>query len=759
MDIWAWVRSTRRQLKEAGNHRLAELIDQLPTAVCDNEHERADAIYPEALALARQAKNPWVELFVRHWNLQSRILHRHEVGEWTGEAVSLLEFAHRPETKECPQSVCVTQDVVNCYGNVDGPGFAPERLEVTAETLARIDPRWPCFVCISAERADALLDAGRPADALAFVEAQTRAMVAAGVRRAQEALGEDRAMALLALGRAEEALTVLDGLGAPMDRNDEIERAISRARTLVGLQQHGEAFAALPEWEAVEPTPGLYRAWSEVVVALARVGRLANDWQLDTRLEVMTTRLIDQGVRRNAIDLLCDRADLALRRQMPHVARECIERAEALVPDLHRELDVRGELVALRGRLNVADVVPVTLPATADEVFSLLGTDPEANLPVLEAARRHWPDSKFLLNNYVKALNVRARHASARALLESWLAAHDDAEMTAALGQTLLESGDHAGLRTLCEDALARQPGPDLTAQCHWLMARSFKDSHPARCRVHLEHVVAIKPEATHCQTWLAELERQAGDWEQALERLNGVITREPEAGTYDWDRLVVATHLERWPEARESARRIGYDLPEDGEGPIVLRGILCRIRFTSADGDEQTLFARRTGPVTADIVQMRPEHPCRYQDEVIFDASPLNPPPQEGEENHTWIYQAIHIQRPGGYTIHAIDGVHPGPAALQALRDALDEDLDCHTQIFSGEAYKLRDPDSGEALQGLYLMLAVPETADRIAVDARLAELTADYAHPLTWTTLAEAAGNTERVEAHRALVERYGM
>ena len=201
MDIWAWVRSTRRTLREAGNDRLSALMDQLPTAVCDNEHERVDAIVPEALALARQAGNPWIELFVRHWNLQSRILHRHEVGAWTGEAVSLIEFANRPETKACPQSVCVTQDLVNCYGNVDGPGFAPERLEATAETLARIDPRWPCFVCISAERADALLDAGRPAEALAFVDAQTQAMLAAGVARARTALGEDRAMALLALDR------------------------------------------------------------------------------------------------------------------------------------------------------------------------------------------------------------------------------------------------------------------------------------------------------------------------------------------------------------------------------------------------------------------------------------------------------------------------------------------------------------------------------------------------------------------------------
>ncbi len=51
-----------------------------------------DATYPEALALAREARNPWLEVFVRHWNLQSRVLHRHEVADWMSEAVSLLQF-------------------------------------------------------------------------------------------------------------------------------------------------------------------------------------------------------------------------------------------------------------------------------------------------------------------------------------------------------------------------------------------------------------------------------------------------------------------------------------------------------------------------------------------------------------------------------------------------------------------------------------------------------------------------------------------
>ena len=58
MDIWAWVGTVRRQLVEEGQGRLAELLGRLPSDTCDNHHERVDAVYPEALALAR-ARARW----------------------------------------------------------------------------------------------------------------------------------------------------------------------------------------------------------------------------------------------------------------------------------------------------------------------------------------------------------------------------------------------------------------------------------------------------------------------------------------------------------------------------------------------------------------------------------------------------------------------------------------------------------------------------------------------------------------------------
>jgi tetratricopeptide (TPR) repeat protein len=757
MDIWAWVRSTKRELRANGNARLAELMDKLPTAVCDNEHARADAIYPEALALARDAKHKWAEIFVRHWNLQGRILHRHDVGDWTGEAIDLLDFANQEDTRDCPQSICVTQDVVNAYGQVDGPGFAQERLDATAETLARIDAKWPCFTCISAERCDALRDAGRLEDALVFIEAQTEAMVAAGAERATTALAEDKADCLIALGRHEEALWLMDnGLGPAMDRNAEQERAIDRGRALVRLERYDEAREGLPPYKEIIDTPSLYMDWVDVVLHLVRANKIVNDWQLDASLETMNARLVEQGVRRNAIELFFERADLALRRGMPHVARELVERAEALFDDLNRLLDVRGTAVALRGRLNVADPVAFELPDSPDALQP--GSDPERATPMLEAALRRWPQAGAIVSMLADAYRVRRRRSAGERLLQAWLGDNDDAQMLVQLGNTLLEAGAYARVIELATEQLSKTPSDQVTAQCHWLLARAYQSTQPQLCRQHLEKVAALEPEATHCHMWLAELERDAGEWAAALERLNGICAREPEAGSYDWDRLIVATLLEDWPAARDSARRIGYVLDDDDDTPIVLPGILCRIQYESAEGETQVYYARRSGPVTADIIQIRDEPTSRYRDRIVFDAAPLNDGPKDGDENHTWLYRMVHVIEPGGYTIHPLDGVHPGDETVAALRAGLEE-AGCETQVFSGESYQLEHPETGERTLGLYMMCAQPKGVDVKALDALLAELTRAWPTPLTWMSIAEAAGNEVRSAAQLKVQTEWGM
>jgi hypothetical protein len=162
MDIWRWVGQVGYDLRDAGHHRLAEIIDDLPPAVCYGRHEAAEAMVPEGLALARGLDLPWVEVFLRHWLAQSRLAHRRDVSSGLAEVIDLLDFAHQESARECPQSICVTQDVCIAYGALDGPGYGEERLAAAVEAMARIDVSWPCFGCISSEQASALLDLDQP---------------------------------------------------------------------------------------------------------------------------------------------------------------------------------------------------------------------------------------------------------------------------------------------------------------------------------------------------------------------------------------------------------------------------------------------------------------------------------------------------------------------------------------------------------------------------------------------------------------------
>src|SRR6187402_2127305 len=103
MDIWHWVQELQRELHAQGHDRLASLMRRVPSATCDGQHAEVEAIVPEAVALARSLDLPWAELFMRHWLLQSRVLHRFDVSAGTLQAVELLDFASRDALRECPQ--------------------------------------------------------------------------------------------------------------------------------------------------------------------------------------------------------------------------------------------------------------------------------------------------------------------------------------------------------------------------------------------------------------------------------------------------------------------------------------------------------------------------------------------------------------------------------------------------------------------------------------------------------------------------------
>ncbi len=753
MDIWDWVRRVHGDLSAEGHDRLSQLVHRLPAAVCDNEHARVDAIVPEALALTRAIEHPWLEVFVRHWNLQSQILHRHHVDAWMGEAVALLEFANRPETRDCPQSVCVTQDLVNCYGNADGPGYAEERLAASRETLSRIDASWPCYCCIGGELVDALIDAGRPEEALAEIDRMEVALAATD-EWDPDPMGDSRASILRELGRFDAALTLIDRLmDDPEDEDSRLARQIERARILVGLGRDDEARDDLPRFDAIAGTHSLYRGWVETVAALVLRGAIPHAWQIERRLRGIVVELAAIGVIRHAFEIGLIRAELALARGRPSTARRALDDARALVPRLRAPLDAPQKLAAVEQALNNAkDGAPA--PESAEALLDTLGEDPEHDLERLLPALDRWPDHPRLTVAAAIAWRVLGELKRAEALLRRARAAADGPEpgVEIELGRLAAERGDWPAVRAIGE-RLATAPDDEAAAQGRGLVLLAARRTGDREAELSiLRAEAAADPADPGAATRLADALAD-DDPAAALATLDALVARGVDPGPWDWRRILVATRLDAWPAVRDSATRLGMTLSGE-HGPVQEDWEPVRISIEGGD-EPQTVWASRTGPVTARVLTVPPPHePCHYADEVIFDPLPLD---GDDDEDAHYTYRRVAVRKAGGFRAFVVDARHPGEAAFEALSTAIAA-LGGTVYDVTGAHYVVTDPESGAQLPGLYARVAVPED-DLAALDACLTRVCADWPGPAVWTELLAALDADERMQAQLDLMERWGM
>ena len=304
MNIWAWVQAKKRELQQNGNGRLAELMEALPTAVCDDAHEIADAMVPEALSLARALGETWVEVFIRHWDLQSRVLHRYEGASALNDAALLLDLAHSEPAVGCPQAVCAVQDLCNAYDNLDGAGYREERLATATEALARIDATWSCYECIHSEHASAYLDGATPQEQLAYIDAYVLRRTQAGTRNASYELRGERVSALVDMGQYEEAFAFNQRAShLSYERSKRMRARIDTARLHALLGRPAEASAALPEWSEVEGTASFYWLWARALKQLVEHLARPNDAVVDEVFQKMVSKLEAIGNARRGFQL------------------------------------------------------------------------------------------------------------------------------------------------------------------------------------------------------------------------------------------------------------------------------------------------------------------------------------------------------------------------------------------------------------------------------------------------------------------------
>ncbi|MEM7217820.1 MAG: hypothetical protein AAF515_05605 [Pseudomonadota bacterium] len=639
MNIWNWVDATHTELVD-GESRLASMLYDIPHYTCNNEHERTEALLPEAIASARRLELPWVELFFRHWRLQSRVLHRSEAKQNLLEAVELLDFAHQSDTEDCPQSICVVQDLAICYALTDGPGYAEERLDVAAEALSKITPDWSCFVCITTELVNALLDQGNYSEALEELQrAQHR------LRKTEGKLKLQAARALLALGDPEAAFREVESAGDNPGAGDDYveEKALHRAWCLAALGRSREAEAELPDLKTVLKTAAHYIYWLETAELLVAAEHWRNDFELNETVSKMAETLEQFGCYRRAFRFRCAQARFALDRSRPAIARLAWERLATLVDNLAKPLDAPDIRLRLREQIE-SQPEPAPLPDadTPEQLAKIVDDlyDAEEYELVLEhytRAAQQWRSDFCVQTGLARALEVNGWSAEALSVAFECKDRFPDNE------QALLRWGFLLLDNDLSDELLAAysnrsQDHPHLEVGWHWLAAHAYRRNQALdACVQALTQVLEGNSDARNARIMRAQLHKEAQRLEAALDDLNYVdgIDRERPASAVEaaakdsllWERLELSCRLKRWRAAREIANELEFELADaDPDSPIEEAWEECWIRITDPHENERFVLAQRTGPVTARLVQIPPPHHVRrLHDVVFFDPRPLN--------------------------------------------------------------------------------------------------------------------------------------
>lgn len=768
MDIWNWVEKLQGDLRQAGQAQNAHLLNRLADDVSELQVDRVDALLPEARALGKALDNPWVDVYVGHWALRNRVGNRVEGESALGEAVALFERAHREDTLECPQSICVTQDLAACYGNIDGPGWVPERVEVCDETLARIDPSWACFQCLSCEKADALLDDGRGQEALDYLQAQADAIEACG-KEVFDSFPEMQIKILLGLGRAEEALALIEKREAEVVASGEYEpanctvpRRLSKAWALAQLGRDEEALQQMVPWS--ELTPNYWRLWANTAAALCRRDPARNTWDLGTRFNTIIEHFARVGSHRLLIEVAALSLELALQRGARWVAQRQLGLARAHLPQLRQDRGASALVAALAARVeSLPDVAPLPVPATellawlearAEQIHA---RDPEQEAQWLLQAHAQCPDDEPLADTAASALNACGAQAEARALLWDFVAAHPQHDGAAAytLMRWLAEQGDDAGLRRLAD--VFRDSVPVFAHWCEVQRARRVSD-WPA-LELAAKALLELSPGSHGARGTLARMYMETGRFSDAQACYAQLIELLEEPNAAHWDHMSAASAAHDWEAVRRSAAAIGMELSstegvvEEPWGWVIIR--------SEEEGEPMEYYARRSGPVTARIVENAPANRAQQVgDWVVFDAALVHPAPEDEEAREHFIptYAQVHVLERGGFARSwLIDGAHPGEDAWNALVEAV-EAQGWKIWVHSRPDYTVTDPEAEDGtLPGLLFTIAQPQDHAPLALHRFLQQATAGWAHPLCWLRLAEACDQDR--QPHLDVIERYGL
>ncbi|TMR11341.1 tetratricopeptide repeat protein [Nonomuraea turkmeniaca] len=756
VDIWAWVGDTQQQLSEAGNVGLAMALGDLPAQAYEGRYPQLDVMAPAIAQQAEALELPWLEFYARYWHLIGRIGDRAQGAVAIDDSQQLLTFAQREDVRECPSAPAAVEALAVTWANTDGPGYASERLETLGSYLEGMSPETSAFAGLVTQYVAALIDAGKPGEAVTYAESAVERLRVAG-REASWELGAESARALLAAGRPEDALDALQAASGfqPDDPVAKEHRdGVRRALILANLGRTAEAVEALPDLDVVGEHPRVFVEWSRAVGLLAGSSQITNTWQLGRVLRQWIDYFGMMGGYRARVELALIAGDLAVARQGVWQAKLLADLAESGTAELRDTEGLAERIAALRaaadavtepeapgspeervGRFDAADGFNADPEKWVGWLAPLSGED-------LEATRRHTTTLGFL------GYPATGADIYWSVLVDSGKIGEADEDDVAYLTTLLIEARQDERL----EQMAALLP--------HAAQQVALARLHSARERWEETLDAAVHAVAAgagiEARRLLSGAAQQLDQNAKAAQTLLEVID---ELGDEDvWRMIVMATSAEDWDTVRRGAAKIGMPI-KSKEGPIEEEMGLIRVILPAPDGGQRQVLSIRTGPATARLALPQPRGmDYNAGDLVVFDPQLLEPVPEDPQEQQNFVppFAAVRILRPGGYTSYFFDGAAPSEEDWAEFTEVMAE-RGWPMWVYSDENYKITHPTSGEPLPGVFGWVAVPPDVPPTEVDALLDDATERWVHPLAWLDLAREID--VEVERHERIVKEYGL
>ena len=352
IDIWDWFYEKVEDLYDRGEEMLADVMEEISGWAVEGHNEQIDAAIGPALARARELNESWVEVFLRHWYLQSLIAHRANVRKGAPEAASLIEFATRPENRECPQSVCAVQDFCILFGQKEGHAYAHDRINIILDTMAEIEAERSCYSCLSLELCDAYLDIDEREKFEDFYfrngKHQAVGMPLSDLSHHQFILGR--------LAKNKGDISQMRACAAKLAEEDEMESQMNaRELTATAELQEGkpvEALVALGSWDDLMKNPGYLPDACALIVAALETGAEGIDMALwADRLNEGIRLLATNGVSYDCIDLGIRTAPLLAKTKGVEAAKALLEAVEPELAELKEPDRVKPRLEAAKQAL------------------------------------------------------------------------------------------------------------------------------------------------------------------------------------------------------------------------------------------------------------------------------------------------------------------------------------------------------------------------------------------------------------------------